>query len=488
MRILEIIAQPHMIIHLAAHCTCRLFIRWQHVSSSISDCDREVIEQKQGNHIVRIRSDSETNLDDLFKAAMQPTQSVPMRLRNLPPSFFQQPDRGSKSASHSRESSTDNTYPSPPPQPAVQGNNNANSTNSEQNNSNNNPVGSPPPHPGGLPINHPRAHSSPASLQQTYNSNAGQHQHLRQQSYDITDNIPLPAGWEMARTQTGQRYFLNHLTQTTTWEDPRKKLSTGSLSNSSGITCSSASTSPASSHLNLGPLPSGWEQATTTEGEIYFINHKNRTTSWYDPRIPMQLQQPPVVPILGNEAIGQSQNILSLSGQLSQTTGASATLQQQQQQLRLQRLQRERERLRIRQQEILRETSHFGNPALNEMMLRRTIREDSSLPTSPVNTEATQSTNPSLDPFLGANSDFHSRQESGDSGLGLSTNYSLPNTPEDYLMGMEEGAEGNDDHGLDQFFPGVLPLNSSELEENSVSQKDSIFELDSDLSSSKYEF
>ncbi|GFR10833.1 transcriptional coactivator YAP1 [Trichonephila clavata] len=401
------------------------------------------------------------DLDDLFKAVMQPKaaqgpQSLPMRLRNLPPSFFQQPERGSKSASHSRESSTDNTYASPPPHPIAQSNSNVNSTNNNQ--SNNNAVGSPPPqHPSGLPINHPRAHSSPASLQQTYNNNIGQHKHLRQQSYDITDSIPLPQGWEMAKTETGQIYFLNHLTQTTTWEDPRKKLSTGSLSNSSGITCSSTSTSPASSLINLqnlGPLPDGWEQATTTEGEVYFINHKTRSTSWYDPRIPINYQQAPLIPVLGNGALGPDQNIPSLSGPLSQASGASIagtisiptmsnpTIQQQQQKLRLHRLQMERKRLRMRQQEILRDTNHFTNPVLSEMMLKRTICDDSPLPTSPVNiSEASQSNNPNIDPFLGADSDLHSRQESGDSGLGLGTNYSLPNTPEDYLMGMDEGAE-----------------------------------------------
>lgn len=175
---------------------------------------RDVIEQKQGpNQILRIRSDSETNLDDLFKAVMQPksnqvNQSVPMRLRNLPPSFFQQPERGSKSASHSRESSTDNTYSSPPPQPVTSNSSTTVNTNNNQSqNTNNNSVNSPPPLSiSGLPINHPRAHSSPASLQQTYNAN--QHQHLRQQSYDITDKIPLPPGWEMAKTPTGQIYFL----------------------------------------------------------------------------------------------------------------------------------------------------------------------------------------------------------------------------------------------------------------------------------------
>lgn len=37
--------------------------------------------------------------------------------------------------------------------------------------------------------------------------------------------------------------------------------------------------------VDLGPLPEGWEQAQTPEGEIYFINHQTRTTSWFDPRI-----------------------------------------------------------------------------------------------------------------------------------------------------------------------------------------------------------
>lgn len=35
----------------------------------------------------------------------------------------------------------------------------------------------------------------------------------------------------------------------------------------------------------LGPLPEGWEQAFTETGDIYFINHIDRTTSWDDPRI-----------------------------------------------------------------------------------------------------------------------------------------------------------------------------------------------------------
>ena len=62
------------------------------------------------------------------------------------------------------------------------------------------------------------------------------------------------------------------MTQTTTWVDPRKKLTSGNMSASVNM-------------QNLGPLPKGWEQATTLEGEVYFINHIDRSTSWLDPRI-----------------------------------------------------------------------------------------------------------------------------------------------------------------------------------------------------------
>nr|5YDX_A Chain A, WW domain with PPxY motif [Homo sapiens] len=46
-------------------------------------------------------------------------------------------------------------------------------------------------------------------------------------SFEIPDDVPLPAGWEMAKTSSGQRYFLNHIDQTTTWQDPRKAMGGG---------------------------------------------------------------------------------------------------------------------------------------------------------------------------------------------------------------------------------------------------------------------
>jgi protein yorkie len=54
-----------------------------------------------------------------------------------------------------------------------------------------------------------------------------------------------------------------------------------------------------------------------------------------------------------------------------------------------------------------------------------------------------------IDPFLGGSmvnpstpsSDFHSRQESADSGLGMGNSYSLPNTPEDFLSNMDDNMD-----------------------------------------------
>ncbi|XP_022248443.1 transcriptional coactivator YAP1-like isoform X2 [Limulus polyphemus] len=423
---------------------------------------RDVFEQKGPNQTVCY--DSETNLDDLFKAAMLPKDSQvqlsgpPMRLRNLPRSFFQPPDGGSKSASHSRESSFEGTF-SPPP-PCSVGSNSATTSPQQQ-------------HiiVSGLTVSHRHTHSSPASLQQSYNQTTSQHQHPRQQSADSIDSIPLPPGWEMAKTQSGERYFINHETKTTTWKDPRKNLSVGALTTprSSNLLVSTSTSGSNIPPINLGPLPEGWEQACTPEGEVYFINHNDCTTSWLDPRLTLQLGR---LPLMQSPHHGLQQPTMPSSQQLGQqqpqvqanSTGtqscvqnnaASASIsaavttvagsvnsqlnlqqQQQQQKQRLHRLQLERERLRLRQQEILRQ----------EMMLRRTLGEENSvIPKSPPgNTvDMIPVCTSGIDPFLGS-SNQHARQGSEDSGLGLGTNYSVPHTPENFLGSLEDVMDGGD--------------------------------------------
>ncbi|XP_043443813.1 membrane-associated guanylate kinase, WW and PDZ domain-containing protein 1 isoform X8 [Prionailurus bengalensis] len=43
---------------------------------------------------------------------------------------------------------------------------------------------------------------------------------------------------------------------------------------------------------NLGPLPENWEMAYTENGEVYFIDHNTKTTSWLDPRCLNKQQKP----------------------------------------------------------------------------------------------------------------------------------------------------------------------------------------------------
>ncbi|KAI4881713.1 hypothetical protein NFI96_007391, partial [Prochilodus magdalenae] len=42
----------------------------------------------------------------------------------------------------------------------------------------------------------------------------------------------------------------------------------------------------------LGPLPENWEMAYTEDGEVYFIDHNTKTTSWIDPRCLDKPQKP----------------------------------------------------------------------------------------------------------------------------------------------------------------------------------------------------
>lgn len=361
------------------------------------------LNQDEAKQEVRVNQDSETDLQALFDTVLKPDSKrplqVPWSMRKLPDSFFNPPSTGSKSINHSRENSVDSAFGGGATAAA--------------------PVNSVP-----LQTAHHRAHSSPASLQQTYA--VGQQQapvhHIKQRSYDVAskteDSTPLPPGWEQARTPEGQVYYLNHTTRTTTWEDPRKSLAAQAAAQQhqsaeqlltahqiSHPQSPNPNTAKVNSDVDLGPLPEGWEQAQTPEGEIYFINHQTRTTSWFDPRIPTHLQQRPS----GASLVGSTWHSQTLSSSPSKA-----------QQIRLQQLRMERERLKQRQQEIMR-----------DVMMRST----SDLPV--------------MDPFLSSLTD-HSRQESGDSGLGMGTTYSMPHTPEDFLANMDDNMDvGSESHTMD---------------------------------------
>ncbi|KAJ3198198.1 hypothetical protein HDU82_001259, partial [Entophlyctis luteolus] len=77
--------------------------------------------------------------------------------------------------------------------------------------------------------------------------------------------LALPPGWERRVTRTGNAYFVNHISRTTTWQDPRLQLG-------------DEVRTPAES------LRGGWEQRQSSLGDTFFVNHTTRETTWTDPR------------------------------------------------------------------------------------------------------------------------------------------------------------------------------------------------------------
>ncbi|XP_014821503.1 PREDICTED: transcriptional coactivator YAP1 isoform X2 [Calidris pugnax] len=233
----------------------------------------------------------------------------------------------------------------------------------------------------------------------------------------------------MAKTPSGQRYFLNHIDQTTTWQDPRKAM----LSQMNVTAPTSPSVQQNIMNSASGPLPDGWEQAMTQDGEIYYINHKNKTTSWLDPRLDPRFAM--------NQRISQSAPVKQpppLAPQSPQGGVMGGSSSNQQQQMRLQQLQMEKERLRLKHQELLRQ----------ELALRSqlpTMEQDggSQNPVSSpgMSQELRTMTTNSSDPFLNSGT-YHSRDESTDSGLSMSS-YSVPRTPDDFLNSVDEMDTGD---------------------------------------------
>ncbi|XP_052446349.1 WW domain-containing transcription regulator protein 1 isoform X1 [Carassius gibelio] len=357
-----------------------------------------------GQQVIHVAKDLDTDLEALFNSVMNPKPSSSWRNKHLPESFFREPDSGS----HSRQSSTDS--------------------------------GSLPPR---CPVAHVRSHSSPASLQLPAAalgapSPGRHHSHTRHQSFDVAEELPLPPGWEMAYTPSGQKYFLNHVEKITTWHDPRKTMTPSvnqmGLHNQASNNGNIQQRSMALSQPNLGQLPEGWEQAVTPQGETYFIDHKTQSTSWLDPRVVLSQQahqqhlQQQTQPQQQVPVQVQVQGPQQQSSQPMMTMSSPMSAQQHQQKMRLQRIQMERERIQRRQEELLRQ----------EVALRQLPMDSDNMAANISSPPMTQGNMPnnSSDPFLNSGP-YHSREQSTDSGLGLGC-YSIPTTPEDFLNSMEE--------------------------------------------------
>ncbi|KAL6427611.1 hypothetical protein ACFW04_008822 [Cataglyphis niger] len=80
---------------------------------------------------------------------------------------------------------------------------------------------------------------------------------------DSDSEDELPPGWEERTTLDGNVYYVNHYTKGTQWTHPR----TGRKK------------------IVDGELPPGWERCISDDGKVLFVDHTNRTTTYTDPRL-----------------------------------------------------------------------------------------------------------------------------------------------------------------------------------------------------------
>ncbi|XP_044109155.1 membrane-associated guanylate kinase, WW and PDZ domain-containing protein 1 isoform X13 [Neovison vison] len=113
------------------------------------------------------------------------------------------------------------------------------------------------------------------------------------------DNLgPLPENWEMAYTENGEVYFIDHNTKTTSWLDPRclnkQQKPLEECEDDEGV-----HTEELDSELEL---PAGWEKIEDPVYGIYYVDHINRKTQYENPVLEakrkkqLEQQQPPQQP------------------------------------------------------------------------------------------------------------------------------------------------------------------------------------------------
>uniref|UniRef100_A0AC35TLM2 E3 ubiquitin-protein ligase n=1 Tax=Rhabditophanes sp. KR3021 TaxID=114890 RepID=A0AC35TLM2_9BILA len=70
----------------------------------------------------------------------------------------------------------------------------------------------------------------------------------------VTDDLTLPEGFEERINEVGRKYYVDHTTQSTTWERPTNR-----------------------------PLPNGWETRRDPRGRVYYVDHNEKKTTWQRP-------------------------------------------------------------------------------------------------------------------------------------------------------------------------------------------------------------
>lgn len=220
---------------------------------------------------IRVEDQNQSALNELFSVVSNPTQyraqlfSKPFRDRGLPDSFFQPPSSSSnnslsKSVASSSNSLTNSEQPSTVIRQHAKNqlslpNIPSQSTTLLRTIINNNHV-----------QGHLRTVSDTAVLDGQGTTIASTNTTLSQINSQVS-LLPLPDGWEEKQTADGQAYYIDHMTQCTTWMDPRPN-----------------HYAAFQTFCGTLPLPDGFEQSRDARGNIYFIDHNNKQTCWDDPR------------------------------------------------------------------------------------------------------------------------------------------------------------------------------------------------------------
>ncbi|KAJ8369727.1 hypothetical protein SKAU_G00097550 [Synaphobranchus kaupii] len=142
----------------------------------------------------------------------------------------------------------------------------------------------------------PRVPSYGLSVASASTTDSSQQTHGQPQPPQEEDPLgTLPDNWEMAYTETGEVYFIDHNTKTTSWIDPRtlekpqKPLE--ECEDDEGV-----HTEEPDSELEL---PTGWEKIDDPVYGVYYVDHINRKTQYENPILEakrkkqLEPQQPP---------------------------------------------------------------------------------------------------------------------------------------------------------------------------------------------------
>uniref|UniRef100_A0A8C5FZ19 Membrane-associated guanylate kinase, WW and PDZ domain-containing protein 1 n=1 Tax=Gouania willdenowi TaxID=441366 RepID=A0A8C5FZ19_GOUWI len=115
-----------------------------------------------------------------------------------------------------------------------------------------------------------------SSFTGTYARQKNTHSHLSHPPSEDPQG-PLPDNWEMAYTENGEVYFIDHNTKTTSWIDPR---------------CLDKPQKPVEESED-DELPPGWEKIDDPVYGVYYVDHINRKTQYENPVLEAKRRRQP---------------------------------------------------------------------------------------------------------------------------------------------------------------------------------------------------